>query len=172
MSASLPVVQNFVHGRFLANSTGETFPVVNPATGQVIYEVEVADESVQQAAIESARAGFAEWSAMTAIERSRVLLRAVALLRERNDELAAAEVRDTGKPWQEAEAVDVVTGADAIEFFGGLAPSIEGNQQDLGVIFITPAGSPWASAPVLVPGTTRSRLPAGNPRRPWPVATP
>ena len=47
MSASLPVVQNFVHGRFLANSTGETFPVVNPATGQVIYEVEVADESVQ-----------------------------------------------------------------------------------------------------------------------------
>ena len=43
MSASLPVVQNFVHGRFLANSTGETFPVVNPATGQVIYEVESED---------------------------------------------------------------------------------------------------------------------------------
>ena len=33
---------------------------MNPATGQVIYEVEVADESVQQAAIESARAGFAQ----------------------------------------------------------------------------------------------------------------
>jgi betaine-aldehyde dehydrogenase len=132
MSASLPVVQNFVHGRFLANSTGETFSVVNPATGQVIYEVEVADESVQQAAIESARAGFAQWAATPAIERSRILLKAVALLRERNDELAAVEVRDTGKPWQEAEAVDVVTGADAIEFFAGLAPSIEGNQQDLG----------------------------------------
>ncbi len=132
MSASVPVVQNFVHGRFLANSTGETFPVVNPATGQVIYEVEIADDAVQQAAIESARAGFAEWSAMTAIDRSRILLKAVGLLRERNDELAAVEVRDTGKPWQEAEAVDVVTGADAIEFFAGLAPSIEGNQQDLG----------------------------------------
>ncbi|MED5467776.1 MAG: aldehyde dehydrogenase family protein, partial [Pseudomonadota bacterium] len=129
MSASLPVVQNFVHGRFLANSTGETFPVMNPATGQVIYEVEVADESVQQAVIESARAGFAQWAATPAIERSRILLNAVALLRERNDELAAVEVRDTGKPWQEAEAVDVVTGADAIEFFAGLAPSIEGNQQ-------------------------------------------
>ncbi len=75
MSASLPVVQNFVHGRFLANSTGETFPVVNPATGQVIYEVEVADESVQQAVIESARAGFAQWAATPAIERSRILLR-------------------------------------------------------------------------------------------------
>ena len=172
MSASLPVVQNFVHGRFLANSTGETFPVMNPATGQVIYEVEVADESVQQAAIESARAGFAQWAATPAIERSRILLNAVALLRERNDELAAVEVRDTGKPWQEAEAVDVVTGADAIEFFAGLAPSIEGNQQDLGAISITPGGSRWASVRALVPGTIRSRSPAGSRPRPWPAATP
>ena len=39
---------------------------------------------------------------------------------------------NTGKPWQEASVVDVVTGADAIEFFAGLAPAIEGNQQDLG----------------------------------------
>ena len=126
MSNSVPRFQNYVHGRFIANNTGEVFPVVNPATGQVIYEVEVADEAVQQAAIESARAGFAEWSAMPAMERSRILLKAVALLRERNDELAACEVRDTGKPWQEAEAVDVTTGADAVEFFAGLAPSIEG----------------------------------------------
>ena len=35
MSNNVPVVQNFVHGRFLANTSGETFPVVNPATGQV-----------------------------------------------------------------------------------------------------------------------------------------
>jgi betaine-aldehyde dehydrogenase len=68
MSASVPVVQNFVHGRFLANRSGETFPVVNPATGQVIYQVEVADEAVQQAAIESARAGFAQWAATDSAE--------------------------------------------------------------------------------------------------------
>ncbi len=59
-------------------------------------------------------------------------MKAVALLRERNDELARIEVIDTGKPWQEASVVDVVTGADSIEFFAGLAPFIEGNQQDLG----------------------------------------
>ena len=129
---SLPRYQNFVDGQPLANQSGETFPVINPATGRVIYEVEVADESVKQAALASAQRGFAQWSAMPAIERSRILLRAVALLRERNDELAMIEVLDTGKPRQEAEAVDVVTGADAIEFFAGLAPSIEGNQQDLG----------------------------------------
>lgn len=132
MSQSIPRYQNFVHGRFLANTSGETFPVVNPGTGEVIYEVEVADESIQQAAIESAKQGFAEWSAMPAIERGRILNKAVALLRERNDELAAVEVRDTGKPLQEADAVDVVTGADVIEYFAGLAPSVEGIQQDLG----------------------------------------
>jgi len=129
---SLPRYQNYVNGRLLANASGETFPVTNPGTGEVIYEMEVADAEVQAAAIDAAKAGFAHWSAMTGIERSRILLRAVALLRERNDELAGVEVRDTGKPWQEAVAVDVVTGADAIEFFAGLAPSIEGNQQDLG----------------------------------------
>lgn len=129
---SLVVYPNYIHGQALKNHSGETFEVINPATGKVNYLVEVADEKTQQAAIESAKAGFAVWSAMSAIERSRILLKAVALLRERNDELAAVEVQDTGKPWQEASVVDVVTGADSIEFFAGLAPSIEGNQQSVG----------------------------------------
>ncbi|MCJ8303092.1 betaine-aldehyde dehydrogenase [Shewanella sp.] len=132
---SLVVYQNYVHGQSLSNDTGETFEVINPATGEVSYLVEVADEKIQQAAIESAKTGFAIWSKMTPMERSRILLKAVAILRERNDELAAIEVQDTGKPWQEASVVDVVTGADSIEFFAGLAPSIEGNQQQVGEDF-------------------------------------
>jgi betaine-aldehyde dehydrogenase len=130
--SSLIVYQNYVHGQYIANGTGETFDVINPATGQVSYRVETATEAVQKAAIESAKSGFATWSKMTAIERSRILLKAVALLREYNDDLATGEVLDTGKPWQEASVVDVVTGADSIEFFAGLAPSIEGNQQTVG----------------------------------------
>ncbi len=129
---SLVVYPNYIHGQALKNSSGETFEVINPATGKVNYLVEVADDKIQQAAIDSAKAGFAVWSAMSTFERSRILLKAVALLRERNDELAAIEVQDTGKPWQEASVVDVVTGADSIEFFAGLAPSIEGNQQSVG----------------------------------------
>ena len=64
---------------------------------------------------------------MTPIERS-FLLKAVAILRERNDELAKVEVLDTGKPWQEAECVDVETGADVIEYFAGLAPAWVSNK--------------------------------------------
>jgi len=130
--SSLITYQNYVHGQYVSNGTGETFEVINPATGQVSYFVETANETIQQAAIQSAQSGFEKWSKMSAIERSRILLKAVTLLREHNDELAIGEVIDTGKPWQEASEVDVVTGADSIEFFAGLAPSIEGNQQQVG----------------------------------------
>ena len=123
---------NYIDGKAHSNTSGETFDVINPATGKLAYKVEVADESVRAAALVSAQKGFEQWSQMTGVERSRILLKAVALLRERNDALAAIEVEDTGKPWQEASVVDVVTGADSIEFFAGLAPAIEGNQQDLG----------------------------------------
>ncbi|OED46653.1 betaine-aldehyde dehydrogenase [Endozoicomonas sp. (ex Bugula neritina AB1)] len=129
---SLPCYQNFVDGQYLANQTGDTFSVLNPATGDVIYTVEVADDTVQMAAINSAKKGFKIWSSMTGMERGRILGRAASLLRERNDDLARIEVLDTGKPWQEASVVDIATGADSIEFFAGLAASIEGNQQSLG----------------------------------------
>lgn len=128
---SLVTYRNYVDGTYLSNASGEVFDVTNPATGEVSYQVEVADEKIQAATIKSAKQGFATWSAMSHMERSRLLLKAVALLRERNDELAKVEVLDTGKPWQEASVVDVVTGADSIEFFAGLAPSIEGNQQSV-----------------------------------------
>lgn len=128
---SLVRYKNFVDGAYVANESGETFDVINPATGKVIYQVEVADEKIKLEAIESAQRGFVTWSAMSAIQRTRILLKAVTLLRERNDELAKIEVLDTGKPWQEASVVDVESGADSIEFFAGLAPGIEGNQQQV-----------------------------------------
>ena len=131
-SVTTPVYQNFINGHFLANQNGKTFDVTNPATGEVIYAVEIADEFIQNAAIESAKQGFAQWSAMTPIERSRILLKAVAILRERNDELALVEVLDTGKPMQEANCVDIETGADVIEYFAGLAPAQVGQQQMVG----------------------------------------
>nr|WP_320014985.1 betaine-aldehyde dehydrogenase [uncultured Desulfobacter sp.] len=124
--------KNYVNGKFMDNKTGERFPVINPATGEEIYQVEVADEYVLNAAVESAKKGFQIWSAMDAVQRSRILMQAVSILQKKNDELARIEVLDTGKPLQEAAEVDVVTGAEVIEFFAGIAPGIEGCQQDLG----------------------------------------
>ena len=50
------------------------------------------------------------------------------ILRERNDELAELETLDTGKPLSETRYVDIVTGADVLEYYAGLIPAIEGEQ--------------------------------------------
>ncbi|BES73626.1 betaine-aldehyde dehydrogenase [Marinobacter nanhaiticus D15-8W] len=169
---TLPVYQSFIDGRYLSNQDGETFDVVNPATGAVIYQVEQADDSVMAAAVQSAERGFREWAALTGLERSRILNKAALLLRERNDELAEIEVLDTGKPWQEASVVDVVTGADAVEYFAGQASSIEGISQPVGPDFFYTRREPlgvcagigawnyplqiacWKSAPALACGNS------------------
>jgi betaine-aldehyde dehydrogenase len=66
------------------------------------------------------------------VERGRVLRRAADLLRSRNADLATLETRDTGKPIQETRVVDVQSGADCLEYFGGLAATIAGEHLDLG----------------------------------------
>lgn len=79
-------------------------------------------------AVESAKQGQKIWAAMPAMARSRILRRAVDILRERNDELAHLETLDTGKPLSETRYVDIVTGADVLEYYAGLIPALEGEQ--------------------------------------------
>ena len=122
----------YIDGKLVAATSGETFNSYNPATGELLATVQQASLSDVDAAVASAERGFAIWSQMSGTERGRILLRAVAILRERNDELAMLEVLDTGKPIQEADCVDIASGADVIEYYAGLATSMAGTQQDLG----------------------------------------
>ncbi|WP_016854497.1 betaine-aldehyde dehydrogenase [Halomonas smyrnensis] len=121
----------YIDGRRVDATSGETFPVVNPYDGSTLAEVQQASEADVDAAVAAARRGQRVWAAMTGMERGRVLQRAVALLRERNDEIADLESRNTGKPVSETREVDIVTGADVLEYYAGLAPAIEGSQVPL-----------------------------------------
>ncbi|MDN3611826.1 betaine-aldehyde dehydrogenase [Vibrio ostreicida] len=121
----------YIDGRLCQATSQEHFTTYNPANGEPLAKLGQASQNDVERAIKSAQQGFKVWSAMTPVARSRILLKAVALLRESNDELAALEVADTGKPLQEALAVDITTGADVIEYFAGLAPSLQGEQQPL-----------------------------------------
>ncbi|WP_433706253.1 betaine-aldehyde dehydrogenase [Paraburkholderia sacchari] len=123
-----PLERLFIDGAFTDATSGETFETRDPATGETLATVQQASAADIDRAVQSARAGQRVWAAMTAMERSRILRRAVELLRARNDELAALETRDTGKPIAETSAVDIVTGADVIEYYAGLATAIEGQQ--------------------------------------------
>ena len=122
----------YIGGSTVDASSGRTFTTTNPATGEALAEVAIADAADVDRAVGSARAGFAEWSALTGAERGRVLRRAATILRDRNGELAHLEVLDTGKPIAEASTVDVISGADCLEYFAGAAATIAGEYYDLG----------------------------------------
>ncbi|NPT42899.1 betaine-aldehyde dehydrogenase [Paraburkholderia sp. 1N] len=118
----------YIGGAYVDATSGETFDTLDPATGETLATVHQASAADVDRAVQSARDGQREWAALTAMQRSRILRRAVEILRERNDELAALETRDTGKAIAETRAVDIVTGADVIEYYAGLATAIEGQQ--------------------------------------------
>lgn len=120
--------QLYIHGGYVDASSNQTFQSINPANGEVLADVAEAGAADLERAVESAEQGQRIWAALTGIERARIMRRAVDLLRERNDELALLETLDTGKPLSETRSVDIVTGADVLEYYAGLAPAIEGEQ--------------------------------------------
>ena len=118
----------YIDGGYVDASGDGMFDAINPATGEVLAQVQRATAADVEKAVASAEKGQKVWAAMTAMERSRVLRRAVDLLRERNDDLAMLETLDTGKAYSETRYVDIVTGADVLEYYAGLVPAIEGEQ--------------------------------------------
>ncbi|MBA1273631.1 betaine-aldehyde dehydrogenase [Stutzerimonas azotifigens] len=124
----LPQQRLYIGGQYVDATGTATFQSINPANGDVLADLQQASRADVDRAVTSAAEGQKAWAAMTAVERSRILRRAVDILRERNDELAELETLDTGKPLSETRAVDIVTGADVLEYYAGLIPAIEGEQ--------------------------------------------
>jgi len=170
--------RSFIGGRFVPGTSGVVLDNVNPATGERISGIELAGPAEVEQAVAAATRGFAQWSAMTGAERGRILNRAAALLRERTGALARLEVIDTGKPIQEAEAVDVPSAADCVEFFAGLAATLHGAHHELRNAFVYTRREPlgicagigawnyplqiacWKSAPALACGNAMIFKPA------------
>ncbi|XBQ10830.1 MAG: betaine-aldehyde dehydrogenase [Salinarimonas sp.] len=122
----------FIGGERRPATSGERFETRDPADGSVLATVDVAGAADIEAAVAAAREGFRVWSRMTGVERGRILMRAAALLRERNDALARLETQDTGRPISETSVVDVISGADCLEYYAGMAPTLTGQHIPLG----------------------------------------
>ena len=163
-------IQNFINGKFVSHENNETFQNINPANEECLSTVEVALETEVNAAVAAAQAAQVKWRELTGAERGRILVRTANILRERNAELAALEVMDSGKPISEALSVDIQSGADALEYFGGVAASLKGDHYQLGKNFAYARREPigvvggigawnypiqiacWKSAPALAAG--------------------
>ena len=162
----------FIRGEWVEGSRG-TFPVHDPATGDVL--VEIADASPEDGirALDAAVEAQDDWAATPPRTRSDILRRAFDLLMERADEFALLMTLEMGKPLAEARG-EVTYGGEFLRWFSEEAVRVAGrygqnpegtgrmviSQHPVGpCFFITPWNFPLAMAtrkiaPALAAGCT------------------
>ena len=162
---------NYIEGAPAAASGGEFFLSLNPATTKPLARIGRSTSADVGRAVAAAKRAQPAWAALGGSERGRILARAAELLRANRERLAELETLDTGKPICEALTVDVDSGADAFQYYAGLASSLGGEHVPLagGSFFYTrrePLGvcagigawnyplqiACWKSAPALMCG--------------------
>lgn len=127
-----PKASHFIGGSFVEDDAGKLFHSLYPATGEVIAKLHSATPAIVEQAMAAAAEAQADWAARPAVERGRILSRAAQIMRDRNRELSELETLDTGKPLQETLVADAASGADALEYFAGFAPTVTGQTIPLG----------------------------------------
>ncbi|MER6002438.1 aldehyde dehydrogenase family protein [Nonomuraea angiospora] len=145
--------------------------IVNPATEDVLADVELADAAEVDRAVERARAAYATWREVSPGDRARLLRRFAGLVDEHGEELARLELANSGHPIGNArwEAGNV---RDVLHFYAGAPERNHGKQipvpggvditfqEPLGVVgVIVPWNFPmvimtWGVAPALAAGNT------------------
>ena len=167
-----PTASHFIGGTYVEDTSGTRIDVIYPATGKTIANVHSATPAIIEQALASARSAQSKWAALTGTERGRILRRAADIMRARNHELSVLETFDTGKPYQETSVVDATSGADALEYFGGMAATLTGEHIQLGEDWVYTRREPlgvcvgigawnyptqiacWKGAPALACGNT------------------
>lgn len=87
---------------------GQTFDVINPATGKVLAQVARCGIDDVDRAVQAARHAFNDrrWCGLSPSERKQILLRYAKLLEENQQQIALLESLDMGKPIQQALGYD------------------------------------------------------------------
>ncbi len=169
---------SFISGRW--HTVGDsTYPVKNPATGEIIAQVTDHGVPETRAAIEAAEKALPDWRDRTAKDRSKILRRWYDLILQHKEDLARLLTAEQGKVLEEARG-EIVYGASYIEWFSEEAKRINGDiiappsadkrilvmKQPVGVVAaITPWNFPNAMiarkvAPALAAGCTVVSKPA------------
>jgi succinate-semialdehyde dehydrogenase / glutarate-semialdehyde dehydrogenase len=168
-----------VGGKWVGADSGETFDVVDPATGDVLARVPRMGLAETRRAIEAAAEAYPAWRSLLAKERARILRRWADSLLEHSDDLALLLTAEQGKPLAESKA-EIAYAASFLEWFGEEAKRVYGDtiptyMQDRRVVVLKqPIGpsagiTPWnfpaamparKAAPALAAGNTMVLKPA------------
>lgn len=176
-----PRTEAFIGGKPVPSISGDTFPSINPATGEKLADVAACTSEDVDAAVATARRRFdsGTWSRATAAERKRVLLRLAELITEHGEELALLDSLDMGKLVSDAHQIDVPFAAGLFQWYGEaldktygeIAPTASSelaliNRVPLGVVgAVVPWNFPldmatWKLAPALAAGNSVVLKPA------------
>jgi succinate-semialdehyde dehydrogenase/glutarate-semialdehyde dehydrogenase len=150
---SLLVTKAYVAGQWVDADDASTFPVVNPARGDVICQVPNLGRAETARAIKAAQVAMKDWAARPAKERAVILRRWFDLMMANQDDLGTILCAEMGKPLAEAKG-EIAYGASFIEWFGEEAKrvygeTIPGHQRDKRMMVIKqPIGvvasiTPW-----------------------------
>ncbi|MGH7719304.1 MAG: aldehyde dehydrogenase family protein, partial [Gemmatimonadaceae bacterium] len=172
--------QLVIDGERVDATGGGTFPVVNPATEEVVADVASGTADDMARAVQSARAAFESdpWRTTSARRRGEMLYKLGELILEHRDELTRLETLNNGKPIFES-AIDLKLTAETYKYYGGWADKIHGEtipidgpffnytlREPLGVVgAIVPWNFPmslaaWKVGPALACGNTVVLKPA------------
>jgi betaine-aldehyde dehydrogenase len=179
MATTVETLSNFIDGERVASS-GETEPVLNPASGEELARAPRSTPEDVDRAVKAARRAFDGWSRTTPAQRSEALLAMAAALEEHGDEIARMEALNAGKPIEAVKSDEIPVMIDNLRFFAGAARCLEGRaageymegytsftrREAVGVIGqITPWNYPlmmaiWKLGPAIAAGNTVVLKPA------------
>jgi betaine-aldehyde dehydrogenase len=126
MATTAPTLQNFIGSEPVDPADGETEPILNPATGEVIANAPLSTEEDVNRAVAAAREAFDGWSKTTPGERAAALLKLADTIAEHADELSELESDNAGKPINAFHDDEIPFMVDNLRFFAGAARCMEG----------------------------------------------
>ena len=167
-------LSNFINGKSVESTSGETTTLINPATAQPFATAPKSNAADVDLAMKSAAAAFEGWRDSTPSERQRALLKIADAIEARADEFVATESENCGKPIGLTASEEVPPMLDQIRFFAGAARNLEGKsageymrgmtsfvrREPIGVCAqVTPWNYPmmmavWKWAPAIAAGNT------------------
>jgi betaine-aldehyde dehydrogenase len=126
MTATAPTLQNFIGSEFVASAEGETEPILNPSTGEVIAHAPVSTAADVDRAVNAARGALDGWATTTPGERANALLKLAEALEEHADEISELESDNAGKPINAFREDELPFMVDNLRFFAGAGRCLEG----------------------------------------------
>lgn len=129
LSNSKLITQLFINGKFVNSKSNKTFDIYNPSTEEKIASVQDAQVADMEDAIQAARHAFDKgpWGRMDPTARAKCMYKLADLIEKNQEELAALESLNNGKPFEVAKKADLPLTIQTYRYYAGWIDKIQGS---------------------------------------------